>query len=86
MSTGMSPAGKFRHLTSEYLTDKGLQHEMTGQKTAVHVKILHISKKFYLEVVLPEIRRIGEDIGYKPSGTTFFSKHVYVRFYNRWGR
>lgn len=80
-----SPYGQFLGEIKNYLDDKGLEHQISDGRSTIHVKVKDVTKKFWLEVLLPEMRTTGELYNLQISGTTFFSHHVYVRFFGRMG-
>ena len=72
---------KFADDVREYLYEKNIEHELQAGTTTCHIKVKEVQKKFYLEVLLPEFRHLGRPYGMHPTGTTFFTGHIYIRFF-----
>ena len=66
-----------------YLREKNIEYEIYGGMYTYHVRIKDTHKKFYLGVVLPELRLIGTKYKLLNTGTTFYATNIYVRFYAR---
>lgn len=64
-----------------YLDDKGLEHLIQDGTYTIHIKVKNVTKKFWLEVLLPEMRIAAKLNSLEMSGSTFFSDHIYIRFF-----
>ncbi len=83
-NTGITnPIDRLQLTIGNYLEDKGLECSVMGSIHSIHLQIYAVTKKFYLGVILPELRNLANDCNMYPSGSTFFTGFALVRFYKR---